>query len=214
QENESTDLERWVKRCCFGKAEEKPSTHWNAPEYADIAFAELNAATLGVQAKFNFESRLATDPGLPKIGGLISVEMIRELKFVIALPMYDERSSGYRWNLIVHRHGDGNHPDYLGGETIASGNFFAPSEEPLTPSSAFSSFASSRIPDFDQKYSISKRRKSYPGGLCELEISGSISLMATLGKHTILAATLLVMYWPDRRQPSGYVEVCVREINE
>ncbi|MDM1714896.1 oxidoreductase [Pseudomonas sp. 165] len=214
QENESTDLERWVRRCCFGKANEKPSIHWNAPEHADIAFAELNAATLGVQAKLNFESRLATDPGLPKIGGLINTEITKKLKFLIALPMYDERSSGYRWKLIVHRHGDGNHPDYVGGETIASGNFFANAEQPLSPSSSFSSFASPRIPDHDRSISISEKQKPYSTGLCQLEISGSISLMATIGKHTILAATLLVMYWPDRSLPSGYIEISVREINE
>ncbi|WP_137137387.1 T6SS effector BTH_I2691 family protein [Pseudomonas asiatica] len=214
QENESTDLERWVRRCCFGKANEKPSIHWNAPEHADIAFAELNAATLGVQAKLNFESRLATEPGLPKVGGLISAEIIRKLKFLIALPLYDERSSGYCWKLIVHRHGDGNHPDYVGGETIASGNFFANAEEPLSPSSSFSSFASPRIPDHDRSISISEKQKPYSTGLCQLEISGSISLMATIEKHTILAATLLVMYWPDRSLPSGYIETCVREINE
>ena len=214
EKNESTDLERWVRRCCFGKADEKPSIHWNSPEHADIAFAELNAATLGVQAKLHFESHLATDPGLPKIGGLISVEIMRELKFLIALPMYDERSSGYHWKLIVHRHGDGQHPDYVGGETIASGNFFANSEEPLSPSSSFSSFTSPRIPDHDRNYSISEKRKPYPAGLSQLEISGSISLMATIGNHTILAATLLVMYWPDRSLPGGYIEICAREINE
>jgi hypothetical protein len=162
----------------------------------------------------NFESRLATDPGLPKIGGLISAEIIRKLKFLIALPMYDERSSGYRWKLIVHRHGDGNHPNYDGGETIASGNFFANAEEPLSPSSSFSSFASPRIPDHDRSISISEKQKPYSTGLRQLEISGSISLMASIGKHTILAATLLVMYWPDRSLPSGYIEICVREINE
>ncbi|MNM74034.1 hypothetical protein D3C81_857830 [compost metagenome] len=214
QEDESTDLERWVRRCCFGTADEKPSIHWNAPEHADIAFAELNAATLGVQAKLNFESLLATDPGLPKIGGLIGAEIIRKLKFLIALPMYDQRSSGYRWKLIVHRHGDGSHPDYVGGETIASGGFLANAEEPLSPSSSFSSFASPRIPDHDRSISISEKQKPYSTGLCQLEISGSISLMATIGKHTILAATLLVMYWPDRSLPSGYIEICVREINE
>jgi hypothetical protein len=214
EKNESTDLERWVRRCCFGKADEKPSIHWNSPEHADIAFAELNAATLGVQAKLHFESHVATDPGLPKIGGLISVEIMRELKFLIALPMYDERSSGYHWKLIVHRHGDGHHPDYVGGETIASGNFFANSEEPLSPSSSFSSFTSPRIPDHDRNYSISEKRKPYPAGLSQLEISGSISLMATIGNHTILAATLVVMYWPDRSLPGGYIEICAREINE
>ena len=214
QKNESTDLERWIRRCYFGKANEKTIIHWNAPQYADIAFAELNAATLGVQAKLNFESRLATEPGLPKIGGLVSVERVSNLKFFIALPRYDQQHSGYRWKLIVHRYGDGNHPDYVGGETIASGDFFASSEESLSPSSSFSSFASPRIPDYDRKHSIIETQKPYSSGLCQLEISGSISLMPAIGQHTILAATLLVMYWPDRSQPSGYVEVCTREIHE
>ncbi|MGY4526959.1 T6SS effector BTH_I2691 family protein [Pseudomonas sp. TE21394] len=214
QKNESTDLERWIRRCYFGKANEKTIIHWNAPQYADIAFAELNAATLGVQAKLNFESRLATEPGLPKIGGLVSVESVSNLKFFIALPRYDQQYSGYRWKLIVHRYGDGNHPDYVGGETIASGDFFASSEESLSPSSSFSSFASPRIPDYDRKHSIIETPKPYSSGLCQLEISGSISLMPAIGQHTILAATLLVMYWPDRSLPSGYVEVCTREIHE
>ncbi|MNE17502.1 hypothetical protein D3C81_1166630 [compost metagenome] len=46
--NESTVLERWARRCYFGRADEKLAVHWDVPEYADIAFAELNAATLGV----------------------------------------------------------------------------------------------------------------------------------------------------------------------
>ncbi|RCL20346.1 oxidoreductase [Pseudomonas sp. AFG_SD02_1510_Pfu_092] len=213
QENESTDLERWIRRCHFGKADEKPVVHWYAPVHADIAFAELNAATLGVQAKLNFESRLATEPGLPKIGGVTGVEIIRKLNFFIALPMYDERYSRYRWKLIVHRHGDGNYPDYVGGETIASGDFFATAEEPLS-SSSFSSFAAPRTPDYDRQYSISEKRKSSSSGLSQLDMLGSVSLMATIGKHSIVAATLLVMYWPDRSVPTGYIEICVREANE
>ncbi|WP_156675998.1 hypothetical protein [Pseudomonas sp. Leaf58] len=215
QENESTDLERWIRRCYFGRADEKPAIHWNSPEHADIAFAELNAVTLGVQAKVDFESRLATDPGLPKIGGLISIETIRRLKFFIVFPMYNERRSGYRWRLIVHRRGDGIHPDYVGGEVIASGDFFANSAESLSSSSSFSSFASPWLPDYERDYAIERKKYSSDDArLCQLEISGSIPLMATIGKSTILAATLLVMYWPDRSLPSGYLEVCVREINE
>ena len=47
-----------------------------------------------------------------------------------------------------------------------------------------------------------------------LEITGSIELMSTIGMHSIRAATLLVMYWPDRNMPDSYVEVCVKEVNE
>ncbi|MFJ2981021.1 MULTISPECIES: hypothetical protein [unclassified Pseudomonas] len=55
EESESTPLERWIKRCHFGKANETPKTHWNTPEFSDIAFAELNAATLGLSGTLSFE---------------------------------------------------------------------------------------------------------------------------------------------------------------
>ncbi|MBH3411338.1 T6SS effector BTH_I2691 family protein, partial [Pseudomonas putida] len=46
--NESSALEQWVRRCHFGRANEKPPIHWESPNFADIAFSELNAATLGM----------------------------------------------------------------------------------------------------------------------------------------------------------------------
>jgi hypothetical protein len=47
-----------------------------------------------------------------------------------------------------------------------------------------------------------------------MEITGSIELMSIIGMHNIRAATLLVMYWPDRNVPNAYVEVCAKEVNE
>ncbi|MFV7466462.1 hypothetical protein ACNPOL_25705, partial [Pseudomonas shirazica] len=44
--------------------------------------------------------------------------------------------------------------------------------------------------------------------------SGAVNLIATIGSHTIRAATLLISYWPDRRLPDAYVEVCIKEANE
>lgn len=47
-----------------------------------------------------------------------------------------------------------------------------------------------------------------------MEITGAIELMAAIGSHTIRAATLLVMYWPDKELSEAYAEVCVQEENE
>lgn len=217
EKNESNPLERWARRCYFGLANETPPIHWNAPEFSDIAFADLNAATLGVQAKLHFESSLATDPTLPKTGGLVSLNTEQKLKFFIILPKFGQARSAYRWKLMAHRVGDGTFPDYVGGETIASGDHLAHPTKPLSPSSSFSKFSPPRHPDYVSSFSIDKYRRPYSdedGNVFQLEISGAVPLAPTIGRHTLGAATLLLMYWPDRNLPDAYIEVCSREINE
>ena len=217
ENNESTPLERWARRCHFGLANETPPIHWKAPEFSDLAFAELNAATLGVQAKLNFESSLATDTTHPKIGGLVSLNTEQKLKFFIILPKFSEAKSAYRWKLMAHRVGDGTFPDYVGGETIASGDYFALPTKPLSPSSSFSEFAPPRHPDYVNDFSTNEHRRPYStedDNIFQLEISGTVPLAPTIGRHTFGAATLLLMYWPDRNLPDAYIEVCSREINE
>lgn len=100
--NESDSFERWVKLCYFGMANENPRIHWDTPEWADIAFAELNAATLGLHAKLNFESTLASNQAAPKLGGLINLTVEYNIKFRIILPKYSEVRSAYLWSLTVH----------------------------------------------------------------------------------------------------------------
>ncbi|ERT15541.1 hypothetical protein O162_29245, partial [Pseudomonas putida SJ3] len=217
ENNESTALERWARRCYFGLANETPSIHWNAPEFSDIAFAELNAATLGVQARLNFESSMATDPTLPRIGGLVSLNTVQQLKFLVALPKFNKAKSAYRWKLIAHRVGDGAFPDYVGGESIASGDYFSHPIRPLSPSSSFSKFTPPRHPDYVSDFSTDEYQRPYPGedgGVFQLEISGVVPLAPTIGSHSLSAATLLVMYWPDRNLPDAYIEVCSRGMNE
>ncbi|WP_341795736.1 MULTISPECIES: T6SS effector BTH_I2691 family protein [unclassified Pseudomonas] len=215
--NESSSLERWAKRCCFGKADEIPPVHWGTPEYADIAFAELNAATLGVKAVLHFESSLITDPAAPRIGGLIALEREQKLKFQITLPRYREEASAYRWNLIVHRYGDGDFPDFTGGELILADEFQASSVDPLTKFVNFSGFAKPRLPDYKVGSGFDKKMHVAAIGAYEaasLEVSGVVGLMPTIGSHSVVAATLLLMYWPDRNIDSAYVEVCSRRLND
>ncbi|WP_258909127.1 T6SS effector BTH_I2691 family protein [Pseudomonas putida] len=217
EHNESTALERWARRCYFGLANETPSIHWNAPEFSDMAFAELNAATLGVQARLNFESSMATDPTLPKIGGLVSLSTVQQLKFLVVLPSFNKAKSAYRWKLIAHRVGDGAFPDYVGGESIASGDYFSHPIRPLSPSSSFSKFTPPRHPDYVSDFSTDEYQRPYhseDGGVFQLEISGVVPQVPTIGGHSLSAATLLVMYWPDRNLPDAYIEVCSRGMNE
>ncbi|MEK1953750.1 T6SS effector BTH_I2691 family protein [Pseudomonas sp. YNh] len=215
--NESVALERWARRCCFGKADDKLAVFWGSPEYADIAFAELNAATLGVCAVINFESNRSINSAAPRIGGLVSLELEHKLKFQVVLPSYSDECSAFRLVLVVHRHGDGNFPDFFGGETVLVDEYQALPIEALTKAARFSGFSQPRLPDYRKNISVNRKRKSERSedlAISWLEITGAAELMPTIGSHTIGAATLLVMYWPDTALPDAYIEICVKELNE
>ncbi len=216
ERDESDLLERWARRCCFGKADETPIIHWDTPEYADIAFAELNAATLGMQAKLHFESNLITDPTVPRIGGLVGLEVEHKLKFQIVLPRYRKKDSAYSWNLIVHRHGDGNFPEFSGGEILVGEDCHA-SFGAVSKLANYSEFSSPRLPDYKSDIAFDKKLHIAAAGdqeLASLEISGVVELLPTIGSHSVVAATLLVMFWPDRNIDSAYAEVCNRRQND
>jgi len=216
ERNESDLLERWARRCCFGKADETPIIHWDTPEYADIAFAELNAATLCMQAKLHFESNLITDPTVPRIGGLVGLEVEHKLKFQIVLPRYRKKDSAYSWNLIVHRHGDGDFPEFSGGEILVGEDRHA-SFSAVSKSAKYSEFSSPRLPDYKSDIAFDKKLHIAAAGdqeLASLEISGVVELLPTIGSHSVVAATLLVMFWPDRNIDSAYAEVCNRRQND
>ncbi|MDM3885924.1 T6SS effector BTH_I2691 family protein, partial [Pseudomonas sp. BCRC 81390] len=215
--NETTALERWARRCYFGKADENPAVHWASPEYADIAFAELNAATLGMRAGIHFESKRSNDPAGSKIGGLVNLELEHKLKFQIVLPKYSDEHSAFRWVVIVHRQGDGTFPDFIGGETLLVDEYQAVSVEALTPSSEFAEFSKPSLPDYRSEFLLNRNQQtSVSADLATnwLEITGTVELVTSIGPHTIRAATLLVMYWPDRSMHSTYIEVCVKESND
>ncbi|WP_258910094.1 T6SS effector BTH_I2691 family protein [Pseudomonas putida] len=154
--NESSALERWARRCCFGKGNEKPAVHWPVPEYADIAFAELNAATLGVHVGVNFESKRLNDPAASKIGGMVSLELEHKLKFEIILPVFSDERSAFRWTLVAHRHGDGNFPDFIGGETLLVDEYQAFPVDALNKAEIFPDFSKPKTPDYKTDFSVNR----------------------------------------------------------
>jgi hypothetical protein len=220
EQYESTLLERWARRSYFGMADETPAVHWNMPEHADIALAELNAATLGLITQIGFETRNADPTVSSKVGGLASLATLQHIKFRIILPGFDETKSAYHWTLTVHRHGDGHSPNYTGGETIINGEFL-----PLPHSTTALrqvSLQASRLPKFPdyKKDSIvvnKSRHQTRPhtsDHFYHEEISGSIELNPDIGKHNILAATLSVTYWPDRSAVDAYAEIIQEQKNK
>ncbi|MFJ7005789.1 T6SS effector BTH_I2691 family protein [Pseudomonas putida] len=216
EKNESDSFERWVKRCYFGKANENPRIHWDTPEWADIAFAELNAATLGLHAKLNFESTLASNQTAPKLGGLINLTVEHKIKFQIILPQYSEVRSAYLWSLTVHRMGDGEFPDFDGGEVIASGEYNAADLKPLSEAAKTSDYAPPRFPDYTPNFTLQTKLHGYAdnAGIFLMENVGVIELAPAIGRHSIVAATLRVAHWPDREIANAHLESCIREVNE
>ncbi|WP_426808757.1 T6SS effector BTH_I2691 family protein [Pseudomonas sp. WOUb67] len=215
EKNESDAFERWVKRCYFGKANETPRIHWDTPEWADIAFAELNAATLGLHAKLNFESTLASNQATPKLGGLINLTVEHKIKFQTILPQYSEVRSAYLWSLTVHRMGDGEFPDFGGGEVIASGEHNVADLKSLSEAAKTSDYAPPRFPDYTPDFTLQTKLHGYEdnASIFLLENFGVIELASAIGRHSIVAATLHVAYWPDREIASALLESCIREVN-
>ncbi|MBF8795757.1 oxidoreductase, partial [Pseudomonas monteilii] len=218
--NESKHLERWARRCYFGKANETPFVHWNTSEHADIAFAELNAATLGLEAFIGFETHRSDPMKTGKIGGLVNLALDQKIRFSITLPTFDEHRSGYRWYVIVHRHGDGRGYSYRAGEVVASEEFQVPPE--YIEHSCTAEFKPSRPQkhiDYKQDKTtieiIDRAIKLEKGGeLRHRHFFGAIELIPDIGAHSIIAATLSIAFWPDRNTPAAYAKMTTLELNE
>ncbi|MNE63443.1 hypothetical protein D3C80_1587940 [compost metagenome] len=145
------------------------------------------------------------------------MELEQKLKFQIILPKYRDEHSAYRLTLVVHRHGDGTFPDFSGGEAVVLDEYQPVRAEALTKTATFHDFFQPRLPDYKSDILVKKIRRSPSRNephMSWLEITGTVNLMATIRPHTIRAATLLISYWPDRRLPDAYIEVCIKETNE
>ncbi|WP_460415879.1 T6SS effector BTH_I2691 family protein [Pseudomonas sp. microsymbiont 2] len=213
--SESTPLERWAKRCYFGRANENPRVHWNTPKHSDIAFAELNAATLELTATLDFKTTRADPATSAKIGGLANLETRQHLRYRISFPQFEEKSLAYHWVLAVHRNGDGRAYNYTKGEIVASGRL-------NTDGSEWTSLKSSTPPRFpDYKKDSLNERTTYqtvnnkPEKLIKFQVlTGSVELIPCIGKHSILAASLSVTLWPDVGIPEAYARISIEQESE
>ena len=215
---ESTPLEQWARRCFFGKANESPPIHWDSPNHIDIAIAALNASLLGLTANLKFEATRGDPKNISKIGGLVNIEISRTLKFKIRLPHFNEQASGYHWVLMFHRHGDGNAPDYAGGEVVTFADHFAPnantrtstqmSKKPSRASKTHDYNAKSLVINTNNAASIGRNNSN-----ADITFTGSIGLSPDIGTHDIEAASLFIAYWPDRNIPFAYAEISVQDDN-
>lgn len=221
ESEESTALERWARRSFFGYGNETPSIHWNKPEHAHIAIAELNAATLGVEAGVNFRLRIV-DSGSHGWGGPMgsvgATVHEQRLEYRLVLPLFDANRSAYRWSLTVHRYGDGSANHYTGGEVLA--------EDALSPPALATAAGERRAalavpkrpkkPDFraDSTTPIQELRTLTLSDASTQQvkvIKGAIVLLPSPRRHNIEAATLSVTYWPDRDIQDAYAELILMD---
>jgi len=216
--NESTPLDLWVKRCHFGAADETPPIHWHSPNDADIAFSELNAATLGLSGALKFKTQWAATTTTSKSEGIINPKIRHLLEFRFTLPDFIEHISSYHWILVIHRHGDGNPPQFSGGEILINEMCYtqAISKRMRTLSELNGSTALNHPDYFKDSIAFTRPKRKAEQSQSDEEnymtVTGSVTL-ATLGTLNITAATLCLTYWPDRDIPNAYAEIELQEIN-
>ncbi len=221
EDEESTRFDHWARRCYFGKHNENPPIHWIKSEHAHIAIAELNAATIGVEAGVNFRLRIV-DSGSHGWGGpmgSVGAQVHEQhLEYRLVLPLFDANRSAYRWSLTVHRHGDGTANQYTGGEVLAEGELNPPTlataaserraalavpKRPNKPDYR----ADSTLPTQEVRtVSLLDNRTSQVN-----DIKGAVVLLPDRRRHNIEAATLSVTYWPDRDIHDAYAELILMD---
>ncbi|KVH29211.1 T6SS effector BTH_I2691 family protein [Burkholderia cepacia] len=199
---ESDALERWAQRCYFGQAQGKQ--RWGDPEKnMDRAIAALNAAVLGMDVTLSFErgSRarsvdelMAEDVEVLKNGG--AVESGTVLTYGAVLPGFDAQRSRYRFTLSTERFGvtrTGKRLPVLSSHVMASGQFNDTAT--LKPASVLNR------PDYFLE-SETKPTTKRP------VLSGRYWLDPV---NKIKSATLIVTFWPDKSDISGFAAVEITE---
>ncbi|QCI11861.1 hypothetical protein E6B08_11040 [Pseudomonas putida] len=218
QKEESTELEKWARRSYFGFANEKPSIHWNKPHHADLAFSELNAATLGVRTNISFSSRLVNASTGSLQGKVEKMKLEEKLKFHLTLPGFIEGLSSYRWAVVFHHNGENEGPVHNSGQLVAYAEHYPPNEPPeilhlsnplLTPLQ--------RSKYRPEHVKISEAKLNSSGGdqaSSTITFTGEIELTPGAWTKEISSASLYVAYWPERFSPDGYAEIIRKEYSQ
>ncbi|MFF7063720.1 T6SS effector BTH_I2691 family protein [Pseudomonas sp. NPDC008258] len=215
---ESKPLERWARRCYFGKANEIPATHWNSPEQADLAIAELNAAVMGMIASLNIETNALDSLLGSRLVGSIGFPIEQRVKYQLIIPGYAEGLSGYQWELKIHRHEDENLSDAASGQVVVGGTHNAPPEFRTRAKKQSTEPTPSRNPDVDTS-SITQNESNHevttPDGVAHIKrVFGEFDLTPQTGFPKVLAVSISLVFWPDKNIASAYAQITLKANNE
>lgn len=204
KKEQSTLIERWVRRCYFGSHDETPPVWWNnaktlptVPSHRDrsigiekaatasadmgVAIGALNAALLGVVVDFGFyfRPRLALTP-IDSTG----MQWGTTLEYSIEFPNWSPANSGYAVSVALQR--------YLPEQIVIAEQHNA---EPIALVSAIP-----KRPGYRADGAASRRPASeHP------IITGC--LLLDIGEADIESATLHIKYWPNTQDPNAYAEI-------
>ena len=198
---ESDALEKWARRCYFGRAED--DVRWRDTQDMDVAIAALNVAVLGmdVDLRFSNEERVrpidelyTEDVEVIKNGG--ATKKTEALVYSATLPGFDAERSRYRFTLTSERFGlarNGERIPTLSSHVMTSGQVNDTAH--VTQVSVVSE------PD----YTLSVETKPTS---TQPVLSGWYWLDSV---NAIKSATLAVTYWPDKSDSSGFAAIEITE---
>ncbi|UFH50104.1 T6SS effector BTH_I2691 family protein [Pseudomonas sp. KNUC1026] len=119
KKNESTLLEKWVRKSCWGLPKEQRC--WSLAEHMDGAVSELNSALVGASAYLSISCTAAIgeyDGPMLLMGGGFANKHKALLKFDISLPKFRCEASQYQWTIYAGSAGSGKSlPIFSGNES-------------------------------------------------------------------------------------------------
>ena len=176
--------------------------------HADVAIAEQDAAILGIEVALTVEAiAVATVPS-PFFRRPSYIDHIR---FSIKIPGYNPETSAYFWKLTLHRDIDIRKSEIVGGVAIARQDYHASalSDEVLTDSmTPLKTEALGETFEVDEPTKIIKPLSAADGSIFHaMIISGGAKKTSIVKPKNIVAATLSLIYWPDRDQPESFAHI-------
>ncbi|MBV7498914.1 T6SS effector BTH_I2691 family protein [Achromobacter sp. ACM05] len=199
---ESDAMEKWARRCYFGRTE--ANERWRNPDDMDVAIAALNAAVLGMEVDLRFynEDRASSIDELytedievlKNRGAVVTTEA---LGYSVTLPGFDAERSRYRFTLTTERFGLA-HDDDIRKPTLSS-HVMACGQVNDTAHAMQTSALNH--PD----YTLVSETKPTSGRPI---LSGRYWLDPI---NKIKSATFAVAFWPDKNDDTGFAAIEITE---
>lgn len=199
ERSESDALELWARRSYFGRGE--ANKRWAEADQMDFAISALNAAVLGMDASLGFDSAkraidvdelMVMDIFLIKETG--GVETGVELAYRILLPNFDPIRSRYEFTLSVQRFG------------VTRTGRRAPTITSSVLTAAYHN-SPNGAPHFDAIRDLTPGAQSMPNEVDPV-FRGRYWLEPM---HSIKAATVEIIYWPDKDDAAGLARLRLTE---
>ena len=198
---ESDTLEKWARRCYFGRTE--GSEHWRDPENMDVAIAALNAAVLGMDVDLRFSDEGRARPidelyseDIEVLKNRGAVIQTKALVYRAILPGFDTVRSRYRFTLTTERFGlaqDGKRSPTLSSHVMASGQVN------------------------DTAHGVQTSDFNHPDYTLVGETKPTSERPILSGRYwldpinTIKSATFAVAFWPDKDDSTGFAAIEITE---